>query len=230
MVATPAPYVAVLAAGDTVPAVALRDQRGRPFTFAGGQTTILSFIYTRCPDARICPLTAAKFARLQGLIGAQRIRLVTLTVDPGYDTVPILARYAAAFGADSSVWSLVTGPVATVDAFAARFGANVVRSAAGAAAHEAFAVIIDSENRVGRRIDGAMWEPGEALAAAREAAGTAPSAWMRLTSTLAASAAAICGPGRRSPLTVGAALAILASTCVILAAGFMRAFRAPLRP
>ncbi|MDB5093896.1 MAG: ypmQ 2, partial [Candidatus Eremiobacteraeota bacterium] len=58
----PRAFIPVLREGDAVPAVALIDQTGRRFSFATarGSTTIVSFIYTRCRDARMCPLVAAK--------------------------------------------------------------------------------------------------------------------------------------------------------------------------
>ena len=89
----PRPFVPVLREGDAVPSAALLDQRGRPFSFANtnGRTTIVSFIYTRCRDAQMCPLVAAKFARMQRELRGAPIRLVTVTLDPAYDTPAVLA-------------------------------------------------------------------------------------------------------------------------------------------
>ena len=70
---------------------------------------VVSFVYTRCRDARMCPLVAAKFARMQRQLRGTPIRLVTVTLDPGYDTPRVLARYGAAYGADPARWLLVTG-------------------------------------------------------------------------------------------------------------------------
>lgn len=39
-----------------------------------------------------------------------QIRLVSVTVDPAYDSPPILKEYAALWGADLSTWYFLTGP------------------------------------------------------------------------------------------------------------------------
>ncbi len=163
----PRPYVPVLREGDAVPAAALVDQRGRPFSFAttGGRTTIVSFIYTRCTDARMCPLVAAKFARMQRELHGTPIRLVTVTLDPAYDTPPVLARYGAAYRADPAVWALVTGPPAAVDDVVSRLGILVERPRPGLIVHGEAAVVLDAHGRVARFIDGAAWLPDDLLGA-----------------------------------------------------------------
>ena len=70
--------------GALVPATRFLDQDGRPFTLRdfSGQNVVLAFVYTRCRDARECPLISAKFGRLQEKIRDQRAHLVEVTLDP----------------------------------------------------------------------------------------------------------------------------------------------------
>ena len=55
---------------------------------------ILSFIYTRCPDPTMCPLVTLKFGRMVPLLAGTPIGLLEVTLDPAYDTPPVLRRYA----------------------------------------------------------------------------------------------------------------------------------------
>ena len=96
----------------TVPAFALTDELGRPFTEDAlrDNVTIVSFIFTRCDT--ICPVTAMKMARIQEKtfdVGAM-VRLVSFSVDPTYDTPAKLAAFATRYGAKPERWRFVTGP------------------------------------------------------------------------------------------------------------------------
>ncbi len=221
------PFVAVLGEGDAVPATALLDQQGRRFSFAttNGRTTIVSFIYTRCPDAQMCPLIAAKFARMQRELRGTPIRLVTVTLDPAYDTPNVLARYGAAYGADPSVWSLVTGPARTIDELVGRLGVVVERPRPGTIVHGEAAIVIDARGRIARFIDGAAWLPEDVLGAARQVAAIPDNPLLGVRLWLAGSASALCGGRGATPLSVGAGLALLVAITALLTAAFARAFR-----
>lgn len=90
----------------TVPAFEATRQDGSHLTQADfvGQVWVANFIFTRCPN--ICPAFTAKMSGLQAL-SARRLpslRLVSFTVDPGYDTPAVLTDYAAKFQADTQRW------------------------------------------------------------------------------------------------------------------------------
>jgi protein SCO1/2 len=225
--ARPRPFVPVLREGDAVPSTGLLDQHGRPFSFAttNGRTTIVSFIYTRCADAQMCPLVAAKFARMQRQLAGAPIRFITITLDPAYDTAAVLARYGAAYGADPAIWTFVTGPVSAIDTIAGRLGVVVERPHPGVIVHTEAAIIIDRDGRVARFVDGAAWVPDDVLGAARRVAAIPESPLQSVRLWLASSASALCGGRGATPLSVGAGLALLVAVTVILAAVFARAFR-----
>jgi protein SCO1/2 len=95
-----------------IPAFELVDERGEPFTEAAlrGHPTIVSFLFTRCDTT--CPITTAKMHMLQDAtfdIG-DKVKLLSLTIDPGYDTPERLTAYAAKFQADPDRWRFVTAP------------------------------------------------------------------------------------------------------------------------
>ena len=195
-----------------MPEAALIDEHGRPFSFkrSDGRATVLSFVYTRCRDARMCPLVSAKFARMQRALRGAPVRLVEVTLDPAYDTPAVLARYGAAYGADPRTWTLATGATEVVDTVAERFGIVVDRPIPATIVHSEAAVVIDAHGRVAKIVDGAAWLPDDLLASAREAAGLGGGPLQRLRMWLTTTAGALCGARGASPFTAGGVLALLA--------------------
>ncbi|BDG08471.1 SCO family protein [Anaeromyxobacter paludicola] len=99
-----------------LPAFQLLDQDGKPFGTRelDGKVWLASFLYTRCET--ICPAITAKMRRVQDEIEplGPRMRLVSISVDPDYDTPARLAVYAKEHGAAPGRWSFLTGPEQTV--------------------------------------------------------------------------------------------------------------------
>jgi protein SCO1/2 len=98
-----------------VPAFSLLDQRGKTVTDGDlrGAPWVANFVFTRCPSA--CPLLSAKFKSLQAQVQRPDLRFVSISVDPAHDTPPVLAEYAARFGADPRRWLFLTGPLAEIE-------------------------------------------------------------------------------------------------------------------
>jgi protein SCO1 len=88
----------------------LTDQNGHAITQSNldGKFVVMSFLFTSCSTT--CPLVSGQMAQIQQLTTSQPdVQLVSLTVDPDDDTVPVLAKYGARFGADSNRWLFLTG-------------------------------------------------------------------------------------------------------------------------
>ncbi len=160
------PRVAPLRIGDAVPETPFVDQAGRTFRFSQlrGEDVVLSFIYTRCPYARMCPLISAKFAQLQRLAGTRPLHLVEVTLDPTYDRPPVLARYGAAYRADPKRWSLVVGDADPTLRFAAQFGISAFPEPDAGIIHTESTVLIGPDGRLERNLGGADWLPDAVLA------------------------------------------------------------------
>ena len=95
-----------------VPPFSLVDDRGEPINqeVFRGHPTIVSFLFTRCDT--ICPITTMKMARIQDKtfdVGS-KVKLVSFSVDPKYDTPDRLAEYALKYKADPTRWRFLTGP------------------------------------------------------------------------------------------------------------------------
>jgi protein SCO1/2 len=217
-----------LGPGDTPPPLPLVDQRGAPFSLGRlrGSAVAVSFIYTRCGDARMCPLVSAKFARAQREMGDAPIKLVELTLDPAFDTPAVLARYGRAFGADPRVWTLATGAPSSLDELAARFGIASERTQPGTIVHTEALIVLDPDGRIDSVIDGNTWSPDDLVAAARSALGERMSPLARIAAW-SRSAAQWCGRGALA-LSAGQLLAGLLVVCLVFGGVLLRVF-APLR-
>src|SRR5437016_9783336 len=98
-----------------VPDFAFIERSGQSVTRADllGKVWIASVIFTRCVDE--CPLVSSHMARLQDVFAAEPdVRLVSITVDPAYDTPEVLTRYAQSFAAQPQRWLFLTGDKATI--------------------------------------------------------------------------------------------------------------------
>lgn len=95
-----------------VPDVELIDESGATVvldTFLDGDHPVaVNFIFTTCTT--ICPIMTATFAQMRRELGdeADRIQLVSITIDPEHDTPAVLAQYAKRFDAAAG-WSFLTG-------------------------------------------------------------------------------------------------------------------------
>ena len=95
-----------------VPEFRLTESGGMPFGTAEleGQVYIANFFFSRCVS--ICPLLTAAMGRLQQRYdeaGVEGIRLVSISIDPEYDTPERLREYGEEHGVDPRRWTLLTG-------------------------------------------------------------------------------------------------------------------------
>jgi len=73
----------------------------------GEEAIILNFIFTSC--AAICPIMSGTFAQVSSkLTKHNKVRIVSISIDPEYDTPAMLKKYAKKFDADSK-WVFLTG-------------------------------------------------------------------------------------------------------------------------
>jgi len=100
-----------------LPDFQLTDQSGRPFSSAdfAGKVWVLDFIFTRCNSA--CPRLTTQMRKLQDRIAAiPQARLLSISIDPDFDTAPVLANYAQRYNTDPARWRFLTGNKATIRA------------------------------------------------------------------------------------------------------------------
>ena len=99
----------------------LTDDNGKPVNGQSflGQTTLVYFGYTHCPD--VCPETMARLMQVMQQLGpdAKNTRIVFITVDPARDTAPALHDYVRAFDAQHAVG--LTGTDGAIESIAKRY-------------------------------------------------------------------------------------------------------------
>jgi protein SCO1/2 len=99
----------------------LVDQQGRTVTLADaeGRIIVADFFFTTC--ATICPKMTANLERVQEAFRQEpRLLILSHSVTPEMDSVPVLADYAALHGADPERWRFLTGDRAQIYALARR--------------------------------------------------------------------------------------------------------------
>jgi protein SCO1/2 len=97
----------------SVPAFEFQDQNGVSFSpeTLRGKPWVADFIFTRCPS--VCPLLTERLAALAPRLGP-RVHLVSISVDPNFDTPERLRAFAQAHGAVSPRWHFLTGDTAAI--------------------------------------------------------------------------------------------------------------------
>ena len=156
----PAPAGQDLEAADKrIGAFSLVERSGERVTDAtlADRVWIASFIFTRCKLS--CPRITSVMKGLQARLadaGAD-VTLVSISVDPDYDTPEVLSEYAGTFGADPERWLFLTGPRdETLDLIQKKFLLTAMRNPSPAAdgsdeevIHSDRLVLVDRDRLVG---------------------------------------------------------------------------------
>ncbi len=139
-----------------VPNFSFTTQEGKTFTKAdlAGKIWIADFIFTRC--AGPCPLLTSRMIELSSRLSKNHeVRLVSVTVDPTYDTAEVLARYAANIHADPSQWIFLTGPLSEITSFIkGGIKQPLATEPEGMPAHSTRLMVVDDHGMIRNYYDG----------------------------------------------------------------------------
>ena len=111
-----------------VPDVTLVNQDGKKVKLVSlinsGKPVMLDFIYGTCTT--ICPVLSAGFTHLQNKLGqdAAKVQLISVTIDPEYDTPAVMKDYLKRFRAKPG-WDFLTGSRENIDRVMRAFNAYV---------------------------------------------------------------------------------------------------------
>jgi len=135
--------------------IGLVDQSGDSFRLADlrGRPALLTFVATRCTDA--CPIANAAFLRLAARLRHDRIdaRLVTITLDPEYDTPFVMARLARSIGIPGREWTFASGRPADVRRLMRAFGVTAQNNARGVPElHSSFVYVLSADVKLSRTL------------------------------------------------------------------------------
>ncbi len=90
-----------------------------------GKVLVMDFFFTHCGS--ICPALTRNMKKLQDAIKRQDnmkyadtnfVQLLSFSVDPERDSVPVIKKYADKYGVNHDIWWMLTGPKKTIYDFA----------------------------------------------------------------------------------------------------------------
>lgn len=121
-----------------------------------GQVLLVDFFFSTCPT--ICKDLTASMAEVHAAFGRDaRLRLLSHSVDPAYDTQPILAAYAKNAGAQNRNWLFVRGDQAEMYRIAKQAYLSYVSedsTAPGGFLHSGHLILMDPNRKIRGVYDG----------------------------------------------------------------------------
>ncbi|HMJ67208.1 MAG TPA: SCO family protein [Candidatus Binatia bacterium] len=169
-----------LKVGDTMPEYHFTNQIGQAVSLSDlkGQAVALTFVFTRCPFPTFCPRMSQNFEAVQNKLkesssSPTNWHLLSITIDPGFDTPAVLKNYATQYHCDPQRWSFVTGELIDITAIAEQFGLLFWRPDPNQPAglnHNLRTVVVTASGKVHRIFLENQWKPEDVVAAITEAA------------------------------------------------------------
>ena len=166
--------VAMAKEGDEVPNFTLRNQNNREIRIQHyrGKTLLLTFIYTRCPVPEYCTLMSNNFAQIDRALSRdsdiyEKTHLLSISIDPGYDTPEVLRSYGAAHteryeNETFAHWEFATGTAEQVKKIAEFFGLTYIAEK-DQIIHGLRTVIVGPDGKVVKIYSGNDWKPDEVV-------------------------------------------------------------------
>ena len=168
------PGVVMAKEGDEVPNFTLRNQDNREIRINNyrGKTLLLTFIYTRCPVPEYCTLMSDNFAQIERALGQDpqvyaQTHLLSISIDPAYDTPEVLRSYGAAHTEryekeTFAHWEFAGGTSEQVKDIAQFFGLTYFPDK-DQIIHALRTIIVSPEGKVAKVYTGNDWKPEEVL-------------------------------------------------------------------
>ena len=168
------PGVVMAKEGDEVPNFTLRNQDNREIRIQNyrGKALLLTFIYTRCPVPEYCTLMSNNFAQIDRALGQdpalyEKTHLLSVSIDPAYDTPEVLRSYGAAHteryqNETFAHWEFAGGTSEQVKEIAQYFGLTYFPEK-DQIIHGLRTVIVSPEGKVAKIYTGNDWRPEEVV-------------------------------------------------------------------
>lgn len=121
-----------------------------------GKVYVADFFFTSCPT--ICPTMKTQLLRVYDAFEANdQVAILSHTIDPAYDTVPLLHAYANQLGVKSTKWKFVTGDqdyIYELGETSYMVVADEDSEAAGGYIHSGAFILVDKDRRIRGVYDG----------------------------------------------------------------------------
>lgn len=113
-----------------------------------GKIYVADFFFTTCPS--ICPVMHRNMLNVyKEFKDDENFRIISHTIDPKYDTIPVLKRYADKMGITGNSWWLLHGNKGDTYNIAKSYLQSVQeKNPAGQFIHDGFFILIDKQKRI----------------------------------------------------------------------------------
>src|SRR5262249_34949486 len=135
-----------------------------------GRALVLTFIYTRCPLPDFCPLMSSNFAEMDKALQKdpalyEGTHLLSITLDPDFDTAEVLRDYGKFHTADTGRtgfdhWEFATGSKEEIKSVAEYFGLRFWTDS-GQIVHSLRTAVISPEGKLVKLYRGNDWKPAD---------------------------------------------------------------------
>ncbi|HUK91322.1 MAG TPA: SCO family protein [Blastocatellia bacterium] len=160
--------------GDEIPAFSLVNQDGVAIDTKAyhGKILVMTFVYTRCPLPDYCPLMSLNLVAVEKELQKDpatyaKVHLLTVTIDPEYDTAAVMRTYGSTYttdsGSDFQHWEFATGSQEQVKKIAEFFGLRFWKDQ-GQIVHSLRTAVIGSDGKLLKLYRGNDWKPADVLA------------------------------------------------------------------
>jgi len=160
--------------GDEVPDFTMVNQDGKDIRLHNfnGKALLLTFIYTRCPLPEYCNLMSTNFADVDRALEKQpdvysKTHLLSITIDPEYDTPKVLRSYGAAHteryeNETFAHWDFATGTKDQIKGVAQFFGLRYFQGN-DQIVHGLRTVIVGPNGKIVKVYRDNQWKPEEVV-------------------------------------------------------------------
>ncbi len=150
----------------TIPEFSFTNQDGKEVTNKtyDGCIYVSDFFFTTCPT--ICPKMKAELLRVyEAFKNESRVKILSHTIDPEYDTVEVLHEYASRLQVSSDRWNFVTGDKDSIYDIAEYYlcSAEEAPNEPGGFIHSGALVLVDTQKHIRGLYDGTRPEEVDQL-------------------------------------------------------------------
>ena len=119
-----------------------------------GKIYVADFFFTTCPS--ICPVMHRNMLNVYKEFKADdNFRIISHTIDPKYDTVPVLKKYADKLGINGNTWWLLHGTKEETYQIAKNYLVSVQeKNPQGEYIHDGYFILVDKQKRLRGTYDG----------------------------------------------------------------------------
>ena len=140
----------------TIPAIKYINQYGDSINDKNldGNIYVADFFFTTCPS--ICPIMQRNMLNVYNAFkDSTGFKIVSYTIDPQHDSVPVLKKYADKLGISGNTWWLLQGRKDETYQIAKSYLVSVQeKNPAGEYIHDGYFILIDKKKRIRGTYDG----------------------------------------------------------------------------